>query len=313
LTKLTNEKKRSVAGFAFVLPWLIGIVLFFVQPLINLVRYSVTDLQFAEGRGIVLNKLSAGIFEYYRYAFTGDAKFPQIFTSSITDMLYKLPIIVIFSMFVAIVLNQKFKGRAVMRSVFFLPVIVTAGVISTIIKTSLTSVVMNSGESSNIFSAALLTESLTRSGLPQQLVNLISTVTANVSDLIWSSGVQILVFLMGLNTVSDTYYEVAQVEGATGWETFWKVVFPVISPYILVNMVYTVVDSFVRYDNAVMKYISDTAYDNFHYSYAAAMSWIYFITVLVLVLVLFWLVSKLIGFGRKEPSVRTKRGRQYGR
>jgi len=292
--KRSNEEKRSAAGFMFVLPWFIGILIFFIQPIINLIRYSVTKLQFVEGAGIVLNKLPEGIFEHFRYAFASDEKFPRIFTSSILDMMYQLPVIVIFAMFTAIVLNQKFKGRIVMRTVFFLPVIVTAGVISVLIKTSMTSVVMSSGESSNIFNAALLIESLNRAGLPSQIVDTVGAIVSNVSDLVWSSGVQILVFLMGLHTIPTTYYEVAQVEGATGWETFWKIVFPVISPYILVNMVYTVVDCLVRYDNSVMRYITEVAYDQFNYSYAAAMSWVYFIAILAIVSIIFGLVTKLL-------------------
>ena len=221
----TSEKKRAIAGWVFIAPWLCGIVLYFIQPLISLVRYSVTDFQFMQEQGSMFAPLEGGWWENYRTAFRGDALFPQKFTATLLDMLYRVPVILIFSLFVAIVLNQKFKGRGFMRLIFFLPVLVTTGVISSIIKTSLTTVVVGGDSATNIFSAALLTRQLLDAGLPEGLVNTVGGMIANVSDLVWSSGVQILVFLMGLLTIPQSHYEVAQVEGATGWEAFWKVTF----------------------------------------------------------------------------------------
>lgn len=281
----------------FIAPWLCGIVLFFIQPLISLVRYSVTDFQFMQEQGSMFAPLEGGWWENYRTAFQGDALFPQKFTATLLDMLYRVPVILIFSLFVAIVLNQKFKGRGFMRLIFFLPVLVTTGVISSIIKTSLTTVVVGGDSATNIFSAALLTRQLLDAGLPEGLVNTVGGMIANVSDLVWSSGVQILVFLMGLLTIPQSHYEVAQVEGATGWEAFWKVTFPAVSPYILVGLVYSAIDHFIGYDNAVMKYITDNAYNNFRYSYAAAMSWIYFGAILLCLAVLVFITSRFIRYG----------------
>ena len=159
-----------------------------------------------------------------------------------------------------------------MRSVFFIPLLISSGVIASIIKTSLTSTVMSADASDNLFNAALLTNMLYRFGLPDNLVSTIGSLVSNVTDLVWSSSVQIIVFIMGLMTIPVSHYEVARVEGATAWETFWYVTFPSVFPYIFVNLVYTVIDHFVSYDNAVMKYIMNTAYKDYKYSYAAAMS-----------------------------------------
>ena len=245
-------------------------------------------------------------------AFQGDALFPQKFTATLLDMLYRVPVILIFSLFVAIVLNQKFKGRGFMRLIFFLPVLVTTGVISSIIKTSLTTVVVGGDSATNIFSAALLTRQLLDAGLPEGLVNTVGGMIANVSDLVWSSGVQILVFLMGLLTIPQSHYEVAQVEGATGWEAFWKVTFPAVSPYILVGLVYSAIDHFIGYDNAVMKYITDNAYNNFRYSYAAAMSWIYFGAILLCLAVLVFITSRFIRYGGADDAPRRERRARHG-
>ena len=278
----TIEKKRAIAGWVFIAPWLCGIVLFFIQPLISLVRYSVTDFQFMQEQGSMFAPLERGWWENYRTAFQGDALFPQKFTATLLDMLYRVPVILIFSLFVAIVLNQKFKGRGFMRLIFFLPVLVTTGVISSIIKTSLTTVVVGGDSATNIFSAALLTRQLLDAGLPEGLVNTVGGMIANVSDLVWSSGVQILVFLMGLLTIPQSHYEVAQVEGASGWETFWKITFPTVSPFVLATIVYTIIDSFTSYDNQAMRYIRDYFMKDMNYSYAAAMAWMYFLLVLII-------------------------------
>ena len=197
--------------------------------------------------------------------------------------------------------------------IFFLPVLVTAGVLSSIIKTSLTTVVVGSDSATNIFSSALLMQQLLDIGLPEGLVNTLSGMIANVSDLVWGSGIQILVFLMGLLTIPQSYYEVAQVEGATGWEAFWKVTFPAVSPYILVNLVYSAVDHFIGYDNAVMKYITENAYTNFKYSYAAAMSWIYFAAILLCLAVLVFITSRFIRYGGADETPHRERRSRRGR
>lgn len=303
----TIEKKRAIAGWIFIAPWLCGILLFFIQPLISLIRYSITDFKFMQDQGSMFGVLEGGWWEHFRFAFQGDTLFPQKLTSTILDMFYRVPVILIFSMFVGIVLNQKFRGRGFMRMIFFLPVLITSGVIASIIKTSLTSVVIGEDSATNIFNAALLTNQLLEYGLPQQLVQTIGGMITNVSDLVWSSGIQILVFLMGMLTIPQSYYEVAQVEGATGWECFWKVTFPAVSPYILVNLIYSAIDHFISYDNAVMKYIMDIAYNNFRYSYAAAMSWLYFAGIILCLIVLVFITSRFIRYGSVEDTPRKRR------
>ncbi len=306
MKRRTIKKQRALAGFLFVLPWLVGIIVFFVQAMFNLLRYSFVNFEFVEG-GYELQKLSNGIFSHYKNAFVGDSLFPQNLTESLGDMLYRVPIILVFSLFVGIVLNQEFKGRGIMRAIFFIPILISSGVIASIIKDSLTSTVMSAdGGSGGIFSAALLTDMLLNFGLPDQLVWQIGDLVANVTDLIWGSSVQIIVFLMGLLTIPHTYYEVAQVEGATGWETFWKVTFPAVSPYILVNMIYTAIDHFVNYDNQVMKYIIETAFTDYNYSYASAMCWIYFVIIIFALVALILVTSLFIPF--REKKIKKKRG-----
>lgn len=305
MKKLTGKKKRAIAGFLFITPWLVGIVLFFLQSIIKLFRYSFAEFEFVQGSGYELKALEGGIFGNYYNAFFEDVLFPQKLMTSVTDMLYRVPIILVFSLFVAIVLNQNFKGRNLMRAIFFIPILISSGVVASIIKTSLTSTVVGGDSSNNIFNAVLLTNMLYEIGLPDNLINQIGTLVSNVTDLIWGSSVQIIIFLMGLLTIPHTYYEVANIEGATSWETFWKVTFPAVSPYILVNIIYTSIDHFISYDNAVMKYILEIAFKNFDYSFASAMSWIYFVVIIAILIAVILLTSLFIPF--KEKKVKSKR------
>ena len=296
--KMSNVRKRKIAGWLFAAPWLVGMVLLFSQSLYSLIRYSFTKLTFDSVSGYTFAPLG-NLFDNYKEAFMVDTIFPQRLITSLGEMLYRIPVILVFSLFIAIVLNQDFKGRGLARGVFFLPIILSSGVVSSIIKTALTSMSLGTDSSTNIFSPTVLTNALLEYGMPDKLVYTISGMISDVSDLIWSSGVPILIFLMGLLTIPTTYYEVAKVEGATGWEAFWKVTFPVISPYILVNLIYTCIDGFVSFDNSVMQYIMDVAYDNVKYSLSSAMALSYFVIIIVILVAVILLTSLFIPYGIK--------------
>lgn len=306
LKQLSSRCKRKVAGVMFVTPWLIGIILFFLQSIINLFRYSFSNFKFTQNGGYILQSLKNGIFENYVEAFTKDALYPQKLLESLKDILYKVPVILVFSIFVAIILNQSFKGRTLMRGIFFIPVLISSGVVASVIKTSLTSTVIGTDTSNNIFSAALLMQTMEEMGLPDQLVTQVGKIVSNVTDLVWGSSVQIIIFLMGLLTIPKTYYEVANVEGATAWEAFWKVTFPAVSPYIMVNIVYTSIDQFTNYDNSVMKYIMDIAFKDFKYSYSSALMWIYFVIIIIIIAIILSLTSLLVVSSESKKYRRRK-------
>lgn len=263
----------------------------------QVVQYAFTNLQFSPDVGMVLEPLD-GLFDNFRFAFLEDTNFPRRLVDSLTSMLYQVPVILLFSLFVAIVLGQKFRGRGVMRAIFFLPVIVTSGVIATVIRTSMAGVTLGAGDSAGIFNATVLMDTLVRSGMPDGLVSTVGGMVSNVSDLVWKSGVQILIFLTGILAIPESHYDVARVEGATGWDTFCKVVFPTVVPYILVNFVYTMIDIFVSYDNAVMRWISDLTL-GIQKSYAAAMALSYFLIIMGSIAVILGLVTLFTRARRK--------------
>ena len=199
-----------------------------------------------------------------------------------------MPIIVFFSLFMALLLSQDFRGRGVMRTIFFLPIVVTSGAMAVVIARGVSRVDMGMTDgAASLYDVTRLTDLLMSSGFPQRLVTAVTTVVARVADLVWKSGVQILIFLIGLLSIPDQYYEAAKVEGATGWETFWKITFPVVSPYLLANAVYTLIVESVAAENGVIARILTIATQNYDYSAASAMLWMYVLAILLIVVLLF--------------------------
>ncbi len=295
MKQMKLKKRRELVGWLFILPWFIGLLLFFVQPVIKFLLFSFFEFKISSATGYELLPLKNGIFQNYVYAWMEDATYPQAFTAAFKNFAYEVPIIVFFSLFMALLLSQDFKGRGVMRTIFFLPIVVTSGAMALVIARGVSQVEMGMTEGSGtLYDISALTELLINSGFPQGLVTGVTDIIARVADLVWKSGVQILIFLIGLLSIPDSYYEAAKVEGATGWEIFWKITFPVISPYILANAVYTLIVSSMSVENGVISHVTTIAMQNYDYSKASAMMWMYFLTILLTVLLLFAVTKKWI-------------------
>lgn len=278
------ERRRRRTAYLFLSPWLIGFTLFFLRPLVETIRYSFGHLQVRDTGGMELLPLEGGPFANFIEAFTKDPNFVRLFTEGLRDLALQVPAIVIFSAFIALLLNQEFIGRTFMRGMFFLPVIITTGMISSIIRDSLNNVAQGSMDSqTNIFQSTAMTAMLTENGLPDGVTQVITTLINNSVDVVWQSGIQILIFLSGMLAIPAVYYEVASVEGATKWEAFWRITFPLIRPYILVNIIYSMIDIFSSYDNEAMQYMVDMVYQQMQFSLGSAMSWVYFLTVMLII------------------------------
>jgi ABC-type sugar transport system permease subunit len=209
-------------------------------------------------------------------------------------MIYQVPVIVIFSLFIAIILNQKFFGRTFVRATFFLPVIIASGVVISIIKGDFLSQAMMSTTSvSHLFSTTFLNSLLSESGIPYSLTSLITTTVDNMFELIWKSGIQILIFLAGLQTIHVSQYEAAKIEGATGWEIFWKITFPMISPITILNVMYTIIDSFRDYSNPVINQIA-TSTQQLKLEFSLAMSWSYFAFVIFVIACVYVVINRYV-------------------
>ena len=285
-TKISYEKKKGLYGYGFIALWAIGTLWLFVIPVITSLWYSLSSTQlFAKDDALLHGMTTAGIytewndFGNYIKAFTGDTNFLPKLTASLADIGPKSIVILIFSLFIAVILNQKFRGRTLARSIFFLPVLIATGPVISVINGDMASQgVSEASQFSTLFKTDLVTELMEFIGIyniNQTFTDVIKDITSDVLNLVWNSGIQILIFLSALQTIPPSAKEAASMEGATAWEFFWKITFPYISPMILSNLVYTIIDAFVSTDNEVMEYVLNLSRD-WEYGYSAALAWIYF-------------------------------------
>lgn len=287
--KMSLTTKRSITGFIFILPWLIGFCWFYARSLFMTFQFSFSELNVKPTGGYDLKFVG---FQNYLYAFRAHASYKQVLASSIGNMLIDVPLITFFSLFVALLLNRKFKGRTVVRAIFFLPVILNSGAISaaldlarSMMSGGLTSssAEMAAAKSSGV-SIQYYIEMFSSLGLPSGLIKYVSGAVSRISDIINASGVQIVIFIAALQSIPGSMYEVAKIEGATGYETFWKVTFPMVMPHIITNLVYTVVDSFA--ESQVVELAYKTAFSEMNYGLSSVFSLCStVITCLILVLV----------------------------
>lgn len=293
--QLTMGAKEAVAGLLFILPFLIGFFFIFLPLIIESLRYSFSNME-VSANGYVLTPAAKNGLEHYIKAFTIDPDFNLQLLSSIGGMLVQIPLVLIFSFFAANLLNQKFRGRTVARSIMFLPVIISSGVIialenSDLLVSTLSTTSELSG--SELASALNMTQFLYEyTSLPTGIIQFLSSAVTGLYDIIIASGIQILIFLAGLQSISPSLYEASSIEGATQWENFWKITFPMISPLILVNSIYTVVDLFTNDNNEMMSEIKRTIFTEIDYGYGSAMAWIYFICIAVIIAIVGGVISK---------------------
>ena len=284
---LKMKTKRCLVGLGFVSPFIIGLFLIFIPSFIKATIFSFFDIIMKKDGYELVN---VGI-KYYQKALTGNAWFTQELIETVWQMLLNVPLIIAFSFFVSCLVNRKFKGRAFVRMVLFLPVIVSTGVILKVDTTfSGMSEVVQDSEMMNAIASFNIVDMFLKIGLPESIAAYISEAMARIYEIITQSGVQILVLLAALQTISPSLYEASTMEGATAWENFWKVTFPMLSPYLLTCAVYTIIDSLSSYTSPVLSVITDTAQGtNANLSYSIAMSFIFFGVALV-ILAIFGLI-----------------------
>ncbi len=292
--RLSLLGREALAGIGFALPFLIGFFGLFLPMIVKSVSYSFSNMS-VESTGYVLTRAEKNGFEHYIRALTIDPDFNRMLLQAIIDMFTKVPLVIIFSFFMANMLNQKFHGRAIARSILFLPVILTSGVVlglesSDLLLTTLSPAEMSNTDFSTILNISALL--LKYTDLPASAINFLASAVNGIYNIIIASGVQILIFLAGLQSISPSLYEASSMEGATAWENFWKITFPMISPLILVNSIYTIIDSFTSETNAIMKDIKDTIFGEVKYGLGSAMAWIYFICIGVILLIVGSIISR---------------------
>lgn len=302
------DRKKARAGYWFVLPFIIGLLVIYLPMIYQSINYSFHEMNSVRGGGYELVPVG---FDNYTEAILVDTSFVQQLTTGIRQIIFDIPAIVIFSLFMAILLNQDMAGRGLFRAIFFIPVIISTGLMSDIDAQNILQESMGSagsqidtgtGQSTvsqivNVMDVERLFENMkVGSGLVEYVVGLVN----DIFDIVNRSGVQMLIFLAGLQSISPAIYESCQIDGATAWETFWKITFPMISPMILVNSIYTVIDALTRSDNNVMSYIS-TVYNGANgTTLASAMSWMYFLLVMLLIAAVAGVISAYVFYQKRD-------------
>ncbi len=289
--RLSYEQKNALRGYTFILPWLIGFLVFYVGCLVQLGQFSLLDIKIDAGTGVRQDIFVK--FQNYIDAFTSHASFKQTLTSSIINMMIDLPMIIFFSLFVALLLNRRFRGRALVRAIFFLPVILGADAVGAAITRAaelMTAGVSSSSAEMAVSGAISVDYYIQLFGdlaLPPSVLEYITGAVNRIASIIQGSGVQIILFIAALQSIPSSLYEVAKIEGATGYETLWKVTIPMVMPHIITNTIYTLVDRFTA--SQVVTLAGDT-YRNYNYGLSSAFSLVStLVTCLILGLIVYLL------------------------
>ena len=301
--KARNLRRRNaIAGYMFISPFILGFLVFLVKPMIESFRMSLSKVIIAAsqkegGNGFIMERITTWKESNYYRAFFYDPDYKNRLVDSLKNMAIQVPAILVFSFFIALLLNQEFKGRGFVRAIFFLPVILSSGVIvgleyNNTLMSGMKDVIAESGEGFSI--TASLETILRTTGIGGKILDPVFKIIEGVYDVALASGIQIVIFISGLQTVSTSMYEAAKIEGCTAWESFWKITFPLVSSMILVNLVYTTVDFLMRTDNQVMDLITQKVNPQMEYGLSAAMAWSYFGIVAAVLGILAAIISKKV-------------------
>ena len=274
------ERSMARNGYLFILPWLLGFLIFFIYPMFMSIWYSFSNSSPIDDiNGDLLGYVSSKFvgFDYYKNIWLVDTSFTDNLSNSIFEFFYSLPIIIFLSLVFALVLNQKFRGRLVARAIFFIPVIVTSGVVMNYLNgdANAQELLNSPNGTSSMYTSVSFSEMLMNMGLPTAITKQLNDYISSIFSLVWSSGVQTILFLAGLQAISPQYYEVANVEGATKWETFWFVTFPMLINVLILNVVYTAITIFTDNKNPVMRQAYELIMKT-NYNKSSAIMWCYF-------------------------------------
>ena len=285
------QRRKAISGYLFIAPFIIGFLAFMVKPLFQSLYMSFCTVEVSPNG---IHNVFKGLANYIQ-AFTIDTEFNRLLVEEISRMCINSLAIMVFSFFVALILNQKFKGRALVRAIFFLPVILSSGVIlgvesNNALLASVQNMVEETTSTTSVTDA--IKSILLTSGIGASAFEKVFDIVDGIYDVAIASGIQIIIFLSGLQTISTNMYEAAAIEGCTAWESLWKITFPMISSLFLVNWFYTMVYFCMRSDNQVMEKISAQMIQYINYGFASAMSWIYFLIVIVIIGVSSFIISK---------------------
>lgn len=283
---LSLSARSAWTAQLFILPFYLGFWFFFLSPLIESFRMSISDVTIDDKVGYAMKFVG---FQHYSDAFFVDGSFSTNLVTSLTELAWKVPVIIVLSLFMALILNQKFTGRVFVRAVFFIPVIFASGIAlqmvssDSVASSALAGSVVSSGE---INQSTALNDLLVNAGFDAEIIKYATKIANSLFGMVWRSGIQMIIFLAGLQGISPALYEASSIEGATAWENFWKITLPMLAPTILLNLVYTIVDSFTDATNRVMNQINTLMANVGNLDLASAFAWTYFVLIGIILLII---------------------------
>ncbi|PYI57491.1 hypothetical protein DLM86_03395 [Paenibacillus flagellatus] len=290
------ETRKMWSGYLFISPWFVGFLAFLVYPLAMSLYMSFQSIN-----NVSELRMTFVGWDNYTRAFLKDTQFVPFFVHAIRTSLIEIPLILSFSFFIASMLNQDVRGKLFFRGAFFLPVLIGSGFVmqqllglqADPMQAAMTQLAGGDGGGQIQAVGGLAIPDAVAAYLPPELAEALSDVLRTLTVAFWKTGIPILLFVAGLQGISDSLYESAKCDGATPWEMFWKITFPLMTPILLLNAIFTLVDSFTDLRNVMMIYIKYTAFSKIELGYASALGWIYFLFVFVLVVL-------VIAFTRKK-------------
>ena len=295
--RMSLDRRRGVWGVVFLLPWLTGLILFFLGPLIETILYSFSQVSVSLD-GIERTWLG---LDNFRHAFTVDPFFNEYLIRLAWPSLAIVAIVVIFSLLAAMLINGKYPGRGIVRAIFFIPIIMGANIATAVIVgddlvTQATATETSFGGFG--YASAFFITTLMATGLPAELTGFVVQAITGIFQVLAQAGVPILIFLAGLQSIPASLYEVADIEGCTMYESFWKVTLPMVSPMILLSTVYTVVDLFARHSIAgggpFLQRIRQIGFVGHDYGLASAMVVIYILACMLVISLITYIMSKAV-------------------
>lgn len=292
-------RRQNRAGWMFVMPFVIGFLIFFAKPMVESFWYTLNDVTMGQN-GLETKWVGLGNF---RYLLLEDSSFLRNLWTVTSQMLAQVAICTILSLFIAIVLVQNFRGRTIYRAIFFLPIIMTSGVVYSMVSSVVGSSGLSGTGNAYIYSSVSMTTLMQQGGVPTAFINLITQVIDAIFSMVVNCGVPILLYISGLQKIPQSAYEAARIEGASTWDIFWRITIPKIFPIIFLNVVYCVIDASTAYGaqqggNVMMAAIQQMGFGKtMKFGMSAAMAWMYFI-VIALFLGLAWLT-----IGRRAAKI----------
>lgn len=293
IKKSKLESRRGRWGYVFTFPFIIGAVLGVIYPVVLSLVYSFGEL-IPQEIGYKINFVG---IENYKTLFTVDPDFTRELVETLQNTILKVPVAIIFSFFLACVLNTEFPGRGLARTVLFLPMIISSKLVKTLLNQDIVSSEMsNKGAEESVMLSDKFAEFLMSMNVGDGLADFLTSSVNDIQNLLYMSVIPTIIILAGLQSVSRSIYEASYVEGATSWEVLWKISLPMVSPLLLVSLIYCVIDSFTGVGNRIISRVGYECFTAFNFGIGSAVAWSYLIVVLLIVAVVFLIANRFVSY-----------------